>query len=146
MMKLIFRYEYSKNDNKYYKVCESFKMDNKKSRELGLKKSVEIIYKENILDEVFLGDYIDSLDVNWIKDILDKLENTNIKNYNISSEAYEALIKNDSVIIRDIVYEEGDDEVRIDKKKVSYAIKKWIIFLEKNYDMNYQEIINLDNI
>lgn len=30
MMKLIFRYEYLKNDNKYYKVCESFKMDNKK--------------------------------------------------------------------------------------------------------------------
>ncbi|ERL26337.1 DUF5376 family protein, partial [Leptotrichia sp. oral taxon 225] len=88
----------------------------------------------------------DSLDVNWIKDMLDKLENINIKNYNISSEAYEALIKNDSVIIRDIVYEEGDDEVRIDRKKVSYAIKKWIIFLEKNYDMNYQEIINLDNI
>lgn len=56
------------------------------------------------------------------------------------------MIKNDSVIIRDIVYEEGDDEVRIDRKKVSYAIKKWIIFLEKNYDMNYQEIINLDNI
>ena len=121
-MKLICKYE--KFLNGYGPYCKSFN-DNQR--------------------EEFLAEYLADSDIRLAKHALEKLEDRNIINDFVGSEGWDADIMGDKVMI-ELSNTNYEDKVYIDRKIVAYAVSRWLKFLERDMDINYEEIIDTEDM
>ena len=121
-MKLICKYE--KFLNGYGPYCKSFN-DNK--------------------SEEFLAEYLVDSDIRLAKYALGKLENKDITNDFVGSEGWDADIMGDKVMI-ELSNNNYEDKIYIDRKIVAYAVSRWLKFLERDMDINYEEIIDTEDM
>ena len=83
-MKLIFKYRYE--ENKYIRICESFKMPyNDIVKKMDYKEYTDYILRNNILNETYLASYIDSSDLSLTEYILKNLNDKDVSYCDIGS-------------------------------------------------------------
>ena len=121
-MKLICKYE--KVLNRYEPNCKSFS-DNQ--------------------NEIFLAEYLADSDIEFAKYALGKLKNKDITNDFVGSEGWDADIMGDKVMI-ELSNTNYDKKVYIDRKIVAYAVSRWLKFLERDMDINYEEVIDTEDM
>ena len=84
-------------------------------------------------------------DIEFAKYALGKLENKDIINDFVGSEGWDADIMGDKVMI-ELSNTNYDKKVYIDRKIVAYAVSRWLKFLERDMDINYEEIIDTEDM
>ncbi len=148
-MKLIFKYKSKEYrfSKEYIKICISSKITNKIPLNLDDENYYDRVKKNNLLQELYLSDYFYDTDLALAEYVLDKLNDENVDDYDISSQGYDVELKKDKVIFSEMYSSEEDNEVSIDRKEVAYAMLKWKLFLEREIDNpNYQEIIDTEDV
>ncbi|MDO5089261.1 MAG: DUF5376 family protein, partial [Leptotrichiaceae bacterium] len=145
-MRLTLKFKYE--EDKFIRVCEPFSMPyNNTIKKMDYKEYMDYILENNILDEVYLADYIDSSDIDLTKYILDKLIDKTLNDYDIGSQSWDVELENDKVIISQMYSSEDDKKAYIDRKEVVYAMLKWKNFLEGKFDnLDYEEIIDTEDV
>lgn len=145
-MKLIFKYRYE--ENKYIRICESFKMPyNDIVKKMDYKEYTDYILRNNILNETYLASYIDSSDLSLTEYILKNLNDKDVSYCDIGSQRWGAYIEDKKVDIALIFSEEDDERAYIDREEVAYAMSKWRDFLKREIiDGSYEEIIDTENV
>jgi hypothetical protein len=121
-MKFIFKY--GKFLNNYEPYCESVNHND---------------------EEEFLASYLIDSDIRLAKYAIEKLENKNIINDFIDSEGWDVDIMGDKVMI-ELSNNNYEDKIYIDRKIVAYAVSRWLKFLERDMDINYEEIIDTEDM
>lgn len=96
-------------------------------------------------NEIFLAEYLADSDIEFAKYALGKLENKDITNDFVGSEGWDADIMGDKVMI-ELSNTNYDKKVYIDRKIVAYAVSRWLKFLERDMDINYEEIIDTEDM
>ena len=148
-MKLIFKYRYEENkfSRGYYTECKSLRREYEIPKKIGDKEFSDLILKKNILNEVYLANYIDSSDLSLTEYILKNLNDKDISYCDIGSQSWEAYIEDKKVDIALIFSEEDDERAYINREEVAYAMSKWRDFLKREIiDGSYEEIIDTEDV
>ena len=148
-MKLIFKYRYEEDwfEKRYVKDCEAFRMPNELSKRLSSENYLRMLEKDDILNEVYLSNYLYDTDYELAEFVLKKLNDKDISYYDIGSQGWEAHIEDKTVDIAVIFSEEDDERAYIDREEVAYAMSKWRDFLKREIiDGSYEEIIDTEDV
>ena len=148
-MKLIFKYKYREYrfSKEYIKICESLRREKEIPKKIGYEELWNLILKKNILNEVYLSNYLYDTDYELAEFVLNKLNDENISYCDIGSQGWEAHIEDKTVDIAVIFSEEDDKRAYINREEVAYAMSKWRDFLKREIiDGSYEEIIDTEDV
>ena len=148
-MKLIFKYKYREYrfSKEYIKICESLRREKEIPKKIGYEKLWNLILKKNILNEVYLSNYLYDTDYELAEFVLKKLNDENISYCDIGSQGWDVELENDKVIIAEMCSSEEDERAYINREEVAYAMSKWRDFLKREIiDGSYEEIIDTENV
>ena len=104
-------------------------------------------------EEKILGTYLS--DVNWMEfahSVAGKLNSSFVKERIISSESWDAEIIGDKVEMRFTFAEDDPNDedyapiLILPRREVAYAAAKWVKFLEREFDPEYSEIIDTEDV
>ena len=148
-MKLIFKYRYEEDwfEKRYVKDCEAFRMPNELSKRLSSENYLRMLEKDDILNEVYLSNYLYDTDYELAEFVLKKLNDENISYCDIGSQGWDVELENDKVIIAEMCSSEEDERAYINREEVAYAMSKWRDFLKREIiDGSYEEIIDTEDV
>ena len=148
-MKLIFKYKYEEDcfEKEYIVVCKSLRREYEIPKELKYSEFWDLVLKKNILNEVYLSNYLYDTDYELAEFVLKKLNDENISYCDIGSQGWEAHIEDKTVDIALIFSEEDDKRAYINREEVAYAMSKWRDFLKREIiDGSYEEIIDTEDV
>jgi len=148
-MKLIFKYKYREYrfSKEYIKICESLRREKEIPKKIGYEELWNLILKKNILNEVYLSNYLYDTDYELAEFVLKKLNDENISYCDIGSQGWDVELENDKVIIAEMCSSEEDERAYINREEVAYAMSKWRDFLKREIiDGSYEEIIDTENV
>ncbi len=153
-MKLIFKYRYYNASHSFHKFlegyhseCKSLREESELSEQIEDKEFMSYVLKNNMLNEVYLANYLDSVDFDLAEYVLKKLNDEKIDYCDAGSQAWDVELENNKVIITIMCSSEEDERACINRKEVVYAMLKWKKFLERKFDNpNYQEIIDTEDV
>ncbi|EEY35427.1 DUF5376 domain-containing protein [Pseudoleptotrichia goodfellowii] len=148
-MKLIFKYVCHEGwvPKSYIRVCKSFRRVNEISGEINQKDFWDLVLKKNILNEIYLAEYLYDTDLNLAEYVLDKLNDKTIDDYDIGSQGWDVELEEDKVVIGQMCSSEDDKRAYINREEVAYAMLKWKHFLEREFDVpDYQEVIDTEDV
>ena len=148
-MKLIFKYRYEEDwfEKRYVKDCEAFRIPNELSKRLSSENYLRMLEKDDILNEVYLSNYLYDTDYELAEFVLKKLNDENISYCDIGSQGWDVELENDKVIIAEMCSSEEDERAYINREEVAYAMSKWRDFLKREIiDGSYEEIIDTEDV
>ena len=132
-MKLIFKYVCHEGwvPKSYIRVCKSFRRVNEISGEINQKDFWDLVLKKNILNEIYLAEYLYDTDLNLAEYVLDKLNDKTIDDYDIGSQGWDVELEEDN-LSTDLYY---DYDYHFHKTFFDYSNNKLLKDLFKKYNL-----------
>ena len=103
-------------------------------------------------EEKILGMYLSNIDLRFARLVFMDLNSPFVKEKYIGSESCDAEIIGDKVEMRFAFAEDdpNDEEyapiLTLPRREVAYAAAKWVKFLEREFDPEYSEIIDTEDV
>lgn len=131
-MKIIFEYHLYQHENKLSDICMPMNINNEK-------------------EKILCGYLDDCACVRLVGLFLDSLYDRTLQKDDISTEAWEAMINGDMVemnfeFLSEEEKEDKDNILLIPRKELAYALEKWKVFLQREPEADYQEIIDTEDV
>ena len=103
-------------------------------------------------EEKILGMYLSNIDLRFARLVFTDLNSPLVKEKYIGSESWDAEIIGDKVEMRFAFAEDDPNDedyapiLTLPRREVAYAAAKWVKFLEREFDPEYSEIIDTEDV